>query len=733
MGIEETLKRQAINKIIADVKGLTAAELEIVGHGLISILENQNLIHRGLNKEGKPVGYTVDSFSDNRQIVGEFSTESKYFDTPFNKLEKDVNHAKKEAPKLTTLYLISNQECPNSKWEDVSSTVQRQLEHDGFHIYDSRRFAETIYSEVVKKSEKIEFFADFLPSLSDIANEYVFSNKVPRLPDSYIEDKPATDGLLSCIKNNSIVVVHGISGCGKTCSVIDYTWRHKDLFDNIIWINGDDLQDNNQFSYIIIERLGHKINIESQFNRGRCLLVIDGLEKSIGRGFFSCFKDGIKKHSKIVVTSQAAPQGDIHAYAFPKLSFESAQKILTFDCQDALPAKEHISLILSKSGNHPLVLTLIRNGILEQDFTWDDIVADLDQITQLDDGTHSIVIDRVFNKHSDGLSNELQRLKWLGTKVFDGSFLRKFIGVAGTRSLRLRSIIERHAGLDLFRVHDLIYSCLQNYEGGNLSEERIYNDFWDALWNDCRLNSYHFQRAIHIHKDMIETYAEKNEVHPNFHFYLYLLVEGKKNDQILKKLLQFNIKGQNEHWENCHCIIEAYETIRFQEQDTDKRVQYDRELINKINAALESVSDETLKSDLLHHKAKALRRLKNTEDAFTVFQDALALNPKVLHTALQIGRIAIELCRNRKDERLLRTGEEALKRILTSATENIEESPVTVVLAAVSLLPQYKKMASNYFRQDDNIEFIRRIIERSLVEGFSQPYEAFVPFARNTW
>ncbi len=242
MGIEETLKRQAINKIIADLKGLTAAELEIVGHGLISILENQNLIHRGLNKEGKPVGYTVDSFSDNRQIVGEFSTESKYFDTPFNKLEKDVNHAKKEAPKLTTLYLISNQECPNSKWEDVSSTVQRQFEHDGFHIYDSRRFAETIYSEVVKKSEKIEFFADFLPSLSDIANEYVFSNKVPRLPDSYIEDKPATDGLLSCIKNNSIVVVHGISGCGKTCSVIDYTWRHKDLFDNIIWINGDNLQ-----------------------------------------------------------------------------------------------------------------------------------------------------------------------------------------------------------------------------------------------------------------------------------------------------------------------------------------------------------------------------------------------------------------------------------------------------------------------------------------------------------
>jgi len=96
MGIEETLRRQAVNKIIADVKGLTAEELENVGHGLISILENQNLIHRGLNKKGKPVGYTVDSFSDNRQIVGEYSTDSKYFDASFKKLKEDVDHARKK-------------------------------------------------------------------------------------------------------------------------------------------------------------------------------------------------------------------------------------------------------------------------------------------------------------------------------------------------------------------------------------------------------------------------------------------------------------------------------------------------------------------------------------------------------------------------------------------------------------------------------------------------------------
>ena len=79
MGIQEKLKEKAVKSIEEDIQQLTAAELEIVGHALVQLLENNQMHHRGLNIDRKPVGYTVDSFSDDRCCIGEYSSEKKIF------------------------------------------------------------------------------------------------------------------------------------------------------------------------------------------------------------------------------------------------------------------------------------------------------------------------------------------------------------------------------------------------------------------------------------------------------------------------------------------------------------------------------------------------------------------------------------------------------------------------------------------------------------------------------
>ena len=67
MGIEEKLRKQAIKKIIDDLQELGPAEMEYIGHAIISILENQILIHRGLNKNGKPVVTAALTKSHNKE------------------------------------------------------------------------------------------------------------------------------------------------------------------------------------------------------------------------------------------------------------------------------------------------------------------------------------------------------------------------------------------------------------------------------------------------------------------------------------------------------------------------------------------------------------------------------------------------------------------------------------------------------------------------------------------
>lgn len=64
------------------------------------ILKCKRMIHHGINKDNKPCGYTVDSFTDDSMIVAEYSTGKDYFtdSTPnasptYRKIDENVNHA----------------------------------------------------------------------------------------------------------------------------------------------------------------------------------------------------------------------------------------------------------------------------------------------------------------------------------------------------------------------------------------------------------------------------------------------------------------------------------------------------------------------------------------------------------------------------------------------------------------------------------------------------------------
>jgi hypothetical protein len=96
----EHIKKRIINGLIEEVTCLDEKGIELVGHNNISQRENQPLIHHGLNKDYMPSGYTVDSFSDDSLIVGEYSAEKGYFDYSgdkdkpiYSKINKDIAHA----------------------------------------------------------------------------------------------------------------------------------------------------------------------------------------------------------------------------------------------------------------------------------------------------------------------------------------------------------------------------------------------------------------------------------------------------------------------------------------------------------------------------------------------------------------------------------------------------------------------------------------------------------------
>lgn len=95
------IRQRIENNLIDEIKNLSATDLEYVGNHMLSVSEKVHLVHHGINKEGRPIGYTVDSFSQDASIVGEYSVQKDYFtdyvdingEEYYKKIHNDVVHA----------------------------------------------------------------------------------------------------------------------------------------------------------------------------------------------------------------------------------------------------------------------------------------------------------------------------------------------------------------------------------------------------------------------------------------------------------------------------------------------------------------------------------------------------------------------------------------------------------------------------------------------------------------
>lgn len=119
----EHIKQRIVKDLVTEIGYLSSTSLELIGHNIVSMVEDTRLIHHGINKDYKPCGYTVDSFSNDSMIIAEYSTEQGYFtdtstkpDKCYQKIQHDIDHAMSHrAPSgPDKIYLISNQEEPAS-------------------------------------------------------------------------------------------------------------------------------------------------------------------------------------------------------------------------------------------------------------------------------------------------------------------------------------------------------------------------------------------------------------------------------------------------------------------------------------------------------------------------------------------------------------------------------------------------------------------------------------------
>jgi len=726
--MKEHIKKRIIKELIKEVVELDDRDIELVGHQYISIRENRNMIHKGLNKDYKPVGYTVDSFSDDYKIVGEYSSEEKYFepagkvDSPvYNKIEKDINHAISQSSgrNLDKIYLISNNEIPNSFRKKFNSTNLGKQYGDIVVFVDAMELAKGIYNQSIKSSDVAEFYKIFFPRYSLNLDNFEYFGKLPNICDNYVRDEGIQKQLSDFLSKEKICVLHGLSGSGKTHAVIDYVQKNALNYEGYIWLSGKDWPENAPLSSVKRTRGGAPINVEGLFNATKSILVIDSLERIVKPAMFTELEKGFALGGVVIVTSQIANSASEVYVRISHLSEKVAATILGEDIPSlSIKAKQFIS----KCRFSPLILAMTKALADKNLGGKEDIYSEIiDDPELVNDEEGLSIMKKILNRLEPKSLEALKKISNSGQNSHDIKFLKKYIGLLRFNSLHELSLLVPTNALDIFQIHDLVSIAIRG--NGENSDISMAVENYVSQYNGEMTPSV--LRQIHLcFQQMYSEHLRRGDREADWLHYSLLQCESDKKQSLYGNLHNQALNSYTT-LPNLMCIIDAKEIHSYTITDHSERKHYYRECYEEYNKALVNVQSEDIKAELLHHKGKALRRLGELNDSIEVFEKLLELRPGWHAPHGQIAHIGTQYS---ADITAKSKGEKSLHIIIEHMLSDYSSVPLRVSLAAIAKIRSYYSIKQQINGNEESVRKLVDIITMSALEGLDQFYEGFVSF-----
>jgi tetratricopeptide (TPR) repeat protein len=727
----EPIKKLIIKNLIDEIKQLDATNIELIGHNVVSYIESKRLVHHGINKDYMPSGYTVDSFSDDSNIVVEYSVEKKYFEdqsakdvtvAEYVKIENDINHAVKHKPPKgpDKIYLITTQEEPPSFRKKFNNTPIGKAHGAKTIIYDSRELAKLIYEQSVESSKNEECYRQFFPTFAQNIDNYEYYGKVPGQCEKHIPEPV----ILNAINNHflqakQLCILNGVSGAGKTQAVIEYIHSENSNFENILWISGNDWKEDTSLRSVKRSRGGIPINVAGSFNTSKTLLIIDSLERVISIEQFSELNVGFEKGGCVIITSQISSVGNEYYLSIPELSKETTMQILG---EDFSSPSDMCEKIVEACRFSPIILSTIRNLIdiekVPRDELYKEVLSDPEAITGKDGQS---IMSRILNRLNDKALEALKKIANTGTYQHDSDFLNYFIKILHKQNLQKLSILLQTNIPGILKVHDLIAKAVQD----NLNTCEIANSIEEYISKNNLEMSPSILREIHICQiQLLDENKNRGNREPDWITYALLQIEGEVSESIYKDLYNKDIlKVKN--LASLLCIIDAKETHSYSIDNKDERSLYYKACADEYQKGIDEFQNEDFITELLHHKGKALRRYKKFNEALECFNSLLKLKPNWHATYGQIAHLGTQ---KGVDELINKSGETAIVKLLSFMIEDFSIVPLRVSLGAFARLRSYDHVKKDIASDKAKVIALANIISISAFEGIDQFYEAYVSF-----
>lgn len=727
--MSELIKKRVVKDLIDELADLDAVSLELVGHKVIEVLENKTLVHHGINKDYKPVGYTVDTFSQDFAIVGEYSTESGYFEdcsgrkkeNRFEKIEKDINHAIEKGGSIlpSRIYLVSTEEEPasfrgNFNKSKISGEIRKRV-----NFLDARELAKVIFQSSQENSQAADFYRHYLPDFSQNLDRYEYYGRVPSACAHHRTEQSFIDAIRQHFAaGTQVCVLHGLSGSGKTQAAIDYVHTNLPQFGNYLWISGSDWPDDTPLTAIKRSRGGAAMNVAGVFNTTKTLLVVDDLNRAVTSDSFADLQKGFELGGRVLVTSQVGAPGSAIHLQLPLMSISTGFQVLG-EAEDT--ASEICKQFVDTCRFCPLILAVTREVAKIDDVPADDLYREILQdpktVHENDGGN---VMERVLRRLSAENRQALQKIADSGCTMYDSQFLRAFIGINARASLQSLAILNRTAATATLSVHDLICRVTRSGVSANHELAQAIARYVDQKRGEMTPSVL---RQIHLSADQLQAAYDSGweAKQAGWLTYSLLQIDTPSRAALISKLQGIDPKADMPIAELL-CIVDAREASSYALENEARTVHY-KSCASDYRRIVAETKDPDVRAEMLHHQGKALRRCGEIDAALACFHELLTERPGWHATYGQIAHLGSQTDANAEAKK---QGEAAIRQLVADVQQDLYAVPLRVSLAALSRLRSYAKFSSEINANAEIVKQFGDVVTLSALEGFDQFYEAFL-------
>ncbi|WP_018605557.1 tetratricopeptide repeat protein [Uliginosibacterium gangwonense] len=725
--MSELIKKRVINDLICELADIDSVSLEIVGHKVIETLESKTLVHHGINKNHRPVGYTVDTFSQDFTVIGEYSTEDGYFEDSsgrrkenrFDKIENDLKHAlaMSGATPPSKVYLVSIKEEPASFRGNFNKSQIPEDDRKRVSFLDARELAKIIFKSSTENSLAADFYRHYLPDFSQNLDRYEYFGRLPTACSNHQVEEPFIEAITRHFAAGiEVCVLYGLSGSGKTQAAIDYVQAALPEFGTYLWISGADWPEGIPLTAIKRARGGVAINAAGLFNTTRTLLVIDNFTRAVSTESFAELKAGFALGGRVLVTSQLGdPRSPIHL-PLPVMSSATAFQVLG---EDEATASNTCTQFVEACRFCPLILAVVREIAKSDDVPKDEFYREvLQDPTTVHEDDGAPVMERVLQRLSPLLRRALQKIADSGCTTYDAQFLRVFIGTNERSSLQKLAILNRTVATGSLSVHDLICRVLRS---GGLAK----HDLADAVAGYVEKSRGEMRpsvlRQIHFSADQLQAAHDAGRDTTGWLTYALLQVDKASRGTLVARLQEKTISSDMSVAELL-CIVDAREAASYTLTQDERTERYKSSAAEYAEVAA-ATTDPEIRAEMLHHQGKALRRCGEVTAALACFRQLLAEMPDLHATYGQIAHLGAQ--KDATTEAKC-AGEEALHHLVREIVSRVDVVPLRVSLATLSRVRSYPSISDALNADEASVKQFGDVVALSALEGFDQFYEAFV-------